>query len=160
MIVGQVVGWRKLRVRHIDGDSWLLEQDHDNPLRFITACGVHTLTPPDKFIHDFGSIPGIAQLVMGGKAGHPDFAQHAGKVYPLHDWAYEHQKWDDGTPMTRRDADQLLRAALECVHCEDWYCGVVYAALRIGGRSHWRKHTNGTILTSTYGGYPWRKNGG
>lgn len=150
-LLGRVCGWRRVDVRHVDGDQWMLLQHKDDPLRFVAATGFRTLTPPDKFIHDFGSIPGVAQLILGGPAGHPDFAQHAGKVYPLHDWAYERQTWDDGTPITRREADELLLAALECVHCEEWYCRIVYRAVRIGGAKHWRKHLRKGVVCSRYG---------
>jgi len=149
--VGQPAAWRKIDHRPVDGELWILHQNPDDPLRFVHATRDLTLTPPDRFVHDFGSIPRVAQLIIGGPAGHPDFAQHAGKVYPLHDWAYEWGRWDQGTPMSRRTADLILYSALLWVHCTEEYVRAVYRAVRAGGGRHWRDHRNGTIPVSTYG---------
>lgn len=149
-VMGQVCGWRKLDLQPLDGENWLLVQNLDDPLRFVHATRDLILTPPRRYETDLGSIPAWARLYMGGPAGDPEVAQHAGKVYPLHDWAYECQRWDDGTPITRREADELLYAALECVHCSEEYATEVYLAVRLGGGSRWREHIGQT--PPQYGG--------
>ena len=148
---GKLCGWRHVEVEHVDGDWWKLHQNPDDPLRFV-GRGNLVLTPPNKFVHDFGTIPRLARLLMGSPAGEPDFAQHAGKVYPIHDWAYEHQQWDDGTPLTRDEADSILARALDQVECAEWYVRLVYAAVRLGGAGYWNKHRTGH--PSTYRGKP------
>jgi hypothetical protein len=150
MLLGRVEGWRHAVNEHIDSKWWKLYQSTNNPLRFIAAVGDRILTPPHLYVHDHGSIPQWAQSFMGLPAGRSDVAQFAGVVYPLHDWAYEHQHWDNGDPLDRRDADELLRCALEQVGCAEWYYRMVYMAVRLGGVAYWNKHKGEPC--SRYGG--------
>lgn len=145
---GRVCGWRHVLSEPIDGRWFKLRQTAEDPLRFV-GRGDRILTPPANFVHDYGSIPWVAQLALGGPAGHPDHAQHAGKVFPVHDWAYERQAWDDGTPLSRQDADEILATCLDQVECAEWYVRAVYAAVRLGGAHYWNQHRRGAC--SSYG---------
>jgi len=139
---GEIAGLRSFVSRYIDGVWWRHCYDPVSttaPLRFIHSRLPLTLTPPNGFIHDFASIPAIGWAVMGGPAGNGSDSMH-GPAAILHDWAYEHQAWDQGAPLSRKGADQLFAAALEDLNVSEWRVRTMYRILRAFGGKHYRMH--------------------
>lgn len=134
---GKIVGWRKLDSRYVDGRKWLLLNPR-GAFHFVAEDG-RKLTPPHLFIHDFNSIP-RPLWALWPPAGGGSEDTRTGPAAVCHDWSYEHSHWDDGTPFTRKTADQIHRAINKCMGVRKSQYRMMYRALRIGGGPHYWKH--------------------
>lgn len=109
-----------LDVRYIDGDNWKIlapfafnSPSHDFPSVVI----------PAGFVTDFASIPRALWRWM------PPVDRRIGKMAVIHDWYYR----SPGCPVTRKDADNALRAGMHVLGATHWECEAVWAGVRIGG---------------------------
>lgn len=91
------------------------------------------LTVPAGYLTDFASIPAAALWYVDDDA--PEILY--GSI--VHDWLYSCQgATGDGQNFTRRAADELLRASMLACGASAMEARVVYAAVRLGGGSHWK----------------------
>ena len=103
------------------------------PFRYRSAL-VGELVIPAGFRTDFGSVPGWARWYVDDDS--------VELLYPSlpHDWLYAcggtGLGW--GAPITRQMADAVLREAMQTVGARADQVAVVHAAVRLGGRRHWR----------------------
>jgi hypothetical protein len=99
------------------------------PLAYDSDLLGRIVTVPAGFVTDFASVPRlpIFYLAEGGKGN---------KAAVVHDWLYSSQAVD------RKTADQVLREALICSGYSRATAAVFYAAVRIGGGSHWTAPNN------------------
>lgn len=115
-----------LRVEEIDefGGLWQLFA----PLVYESDL-LGLITVPAGFVTDFASVPHLPfiYLTEGGKGN---------KAATVHDWLYTGQK------ITRLQADQVLREALLASGYSAATAGIFYAAVRLGGGSHWDAPNN------------------
>ena len=80
---------------------------------------------------DGGSIPEAANVVVGDRMKYF-------RTYAMHDLAYRRRTWDDGTPMTREDADTLiLHDGLETEGADLAERDMIVAAVRMFGVVVW-----------------------
>lgn len=147
---GNVCGLYGYRSISLDGRDWVHEHRGPAPLRFIAARGGRVLTPPDRFVHDYASIPRFVWPLIGPPTGDGPEANY-GPAAILHDWAYDHGVWDSGEPLTRKQADAIIWEACFDLNVVEWKLETIYLAVRIGGGKHWRDHRTGRIPCSTYG---------
>jgi len=147
-VPGQLLGRGNYRSEYIDGHDW--KHHHmvaAATLRFAASVGDLVLTPPDKYVHNFASIPRWVWPIIGPPSGDGPGAAY-GPAAILHDWAGEHQEWDNGEPLSRRTADAILWEACFDLHVAEWRQELMYAAVRIGGGRHYRRHAR--AVTSDY----------
>lgn len=80
---------------------------------------------PEGFVTDFASVPRILGVydLEGGRCN---------KAAVVHDWLYTTQR------VTREQADQVLREAILASGYSAFTASMFYAAVRIGGASHWK----------------------
>lgn len=150
-VPGQLCGYRKYRPQYLDGRNWLhRNSDPAEPLRFVAVKGDLTLTPPEAFEHDFATIPRWVWAAIGAPTGDGAGAAY-GPAAVIHDWAYEHQHWDGGEPLSRAEADRILWECCLDLDVDEWRADLMYTAVRIGGGAYWRKHEHEKIHPS-YGG--------
>lgn len=99
------------------------------PLAYDSELLGHIITVPAGFVTDFASVPRLpfVYLAEGGRGN---------KAAVIHDWAYSSQFVDRAT------ADKLLREALIASGYGKLTAGTFYAAVRIGGASHWQAPNN------------------
>ena len=149
-VPGVLCGLNGYRSEYIDGEFWKhCWQIPDNPLRFIAAVGDRILTPPDRFVHDFASVWRIIWPIIGPPAGCGPGAAYGPAAIP-HDWAYEHQAWDNGEPISRAEADAILWECCFDLNVTEWRRRLMYRAVRIGGGPHFRGHKSGRIPCPDY----------
>jgi Protein of unknown function (DUF1353) len=87
---------------------------------------------PAGFITDFASVPKMAKWFVDDDD--PDIL--LGSL--PHDLLYTKQgKLDDGRQLTRYDCDCVLREAMLCCGAPRYKVNIVFAAVRVGGGSHW-----------------------
>lgn len=148
---GRILGCASYLVEYMDGKEWKHRwRNAADPLRFVAAVGDRILTPPDRFVHDFASIPPVGWQLVGPPSGHGPGANY-GPAAILHDWAYEHQHWDNGEPLTRQQADALIWEAMFHLGVDEWRADLMYGILRVFGGPHWNKHKTGRIPCPSYG---------
>jgi hypothetical protein len=96
------------------------------PLVYRSALLGRTIAVPAGFVTDYASVPRILGVydLAGGKCN---------KAAVIHDWLYSTQCVD------RKTADEVLREAILASGYSPFTAGVFYAAVRVGGASHWRK---------------------
>ena len=140
-IPGRLLGRRSYLNKYIDGRDWIhVWVDKDDPLRYVEARTGRILTPPDRFTHDFASIPRLFWRLIGPPAG-----AGPGKAYGpaaiIHDWAYESQRWGNGSVLSRLDADVIFQECLYQLDVDEWRVRLMYLAVRVGGAGHYRRHT-------------------
>lgn len=98
----------------------------DEPYRYETEAG-WIIEVPERFETDLASVPRLLWPVVGPHELSPGAAV-------VHDYLYRR-----GGPVTRREADRLLREiALEHPHVAKWRVDVAYYALRLFGWSAWQ----------------------
>lgn len=130
-----------LRVEETDefGGIWTLLE----PLRYYSDLLKRDITVPQGFQTDFASVPRLLGIydLEGGKCN---------KAAVVHDWLYSTQCVDRAT------ADAVLREAILASGYSAFTAGVFYAAVRIGGGSHWRADNlpqaddvNATMIATT-----------
>jgi len=151
-VLGTLCAHRHYRPEYVDGRNWLHVTDPENPLRFVAATADLILTPPQRFPYDMVTSPSFVWPVLGPPTGDGDGARYAAAAC-CHDWAYEHQRWDNGTPLTRETADGILWECLFDLNVDEWRIELMYAAVRLGGWYYWNKHKREDIHP-TYGGRP------
>lgn len=112
-----------LDVREVDefGGVWQLLA----PLGYVSELLGRTVVVPSQFKTDFASVPRLLGMydLEGGKCN---------KAAVVHDWLYSTQAVD------RKTADQVLREAIVASGYSRFTAGVFYAAVRVGGASHWK----------------------
>jgi hypothetical protein len=94
------------------------------PLDYESDLLGKTVVVPADFVTDFASVPRLpfVYLTQGGKGN---------KAAVVHDWLYSTQAVD------RKTADQVLREALAASGYSGFTAWLFYAAVRVGGGSHW-----------------------
>jgi hypothetical protein len=99
------------------------------PLAYDSEVVRGTVTVPAGFVTDFASIPRLPFVywTQGGKGN---------KAAVIHDWLYSSQAVD------RKTADQVLREALIASGYSKVTASAFYAAVRVGGGSHWLEPNN------------------
>jgi hypothetical protein len=99
------------------------------PLAYDSGLLGRIVTVPAGFVTDFASIPRLpfVYLAEGGKGN---------RAAVVHDWLYSSQAFDRAT------ADQVLREALIASGYSKVTAGLFYAAVRVGGGSHWTEPNN------------------
>lgn len=115
-----------LRVEEVDefGGLWELLQ----PLAYDSDL-LGRIEVPAGFVTDFASVPRlpVIYLTEGGKGN---------KAAVVHDYLYT--VGSATGKVTRLQADQVLREALLASGYSAATAGVFYAAVRVGGGSHWK----------------------
>jgi hypothetical protein len=96
------------------------------PLQYCSDVLCRVITVPVDFVTDFASVPRILGIydLEGGKCN---------KAAVVHDWLYSTQC------VTREQADQVLREAIIASGYSASTAAIFYAAVRIGGGSHWKQ---------------------
>jgi hypothetical protein len=89
------------------------------------------LIVPEGFVHDFASIPWLAQWLI------PVVDDHNWPAV-VHDWCYKNKGKLDGLTMTRADADALFLAGLKAMRVNFFRRWAMYSAVRVGGWAAWR----------------------
>ena len=84
---------------------------------------------PPGFVTDLASVPRVPFVYM--MVG--EIAQEAAVV---HDFLYQTHAVN-GQPITREQADQVLREAMGACRYPDWQSNTIYAGVRVGGSSSW-----------------------
>jgi hypothetical protein len=99
------------------------------PLAYDCATLGKVVVVPSGFVTDFASVPRLPffYLAEGGKGN---------KAAVVHDWLYSAQAVD------RKQADQVLREALLASGYSSITANLFYAAVRVGGGSHWNEPNN------------------
>lgn len=94
------------------------------PLRYQSDRLARVLEVPAEFQTDFASVPRVLGLydLEGGRCN---------QAAVVHDWLYSTQAVDRAT------ADAVLREAILASGYSAFTAGVFYAAVRLGGASHW-----------------------
>jgi hypothetical protein len=113
---------RKALVRNIDGEKFRFEE----PLSFRDKLG-REFVIPTGFVTDFASSQIGRWDTLPPKASRSESAA-------LHDWLYV-----IGT-VSRLEADQLFREALQSQGLSAWICLKAYLGVRVGGWVAWAKH--------------------
>lgn len=103
-----------------ESGKWQLTQD----LTFVSAVAGQTFTAPIGFTTDFCSVPRVpvAYDMLGNRAR---------KSGTIHDWLYTTHVVD------REMADKVLREMLQLNGVDACESEAFFAAVRIGGGSHW-----------------------
>lgn len=98
----------------------------DAPLSYDSDLAGSRITAPKGFITDFASVPRILGIydLEGGKCN---------KAAVIHDWLYSTQV------VSRETADKILREAIVASGYSQFTAAMFYAAVRIGGASHWKQ---------------------
>lgn len=111
-----------LKVEEVDEfeGTWKLTE----PLAFQSDALGTTVVVPFGFVTDFASVPRILVIydLVGGKCN---------KAAVVHDWLYTTQQVD------RQAADRVLAEAIQASGYSAFTASVFYAAVRVGGGSHW-----------------------
>jgi hypothetical protein len=117
-----------LRVEDVDefAGIWQLTE----PLRYYSAVLKREITVPAGFKTDFASVPRIP-FVYDAEGGKCD------KAAVVHDWLYSIGSSAGG--VSREQADQVLREAILASGYSTATAAIFYAAVRVGGGSHWRQ---------------------
>lgn len=104
------------------------------PLVFTSGLLGRDITVPTGFVTDFASVPRlpVIYLAEGGKGN---------KAAVVHDWLYTLGSTCPGT-YTRAQADAVLREALMASGYSSATAALFYAAVRLGGASHWKAPNN------------------
>jgi hypothetical protein len=99
------------------------------PLAYDSEVVGRIITVPAGFVTDFASIPRLpfVYLAEGGRGN---------RAAVIHDWAYSTQFVDRAT------ADKVLREALIASGYSKATAALFYAAVRLGGASHWTAPNN------------------
>lgn len=85
---------------------------------------------PRRFITDLASIPRPLRGLL-------DVAGPSREPAVLHDWLYCRQADAEGAPVTRRQADDLFRAALRAKGVSAATATVYWLGVRVGGGHYW-----------------------
>ena len=107
--------WRlyePLSYRAHDGRSWII---------------------PKGFLTDFGSVPAVVDWII------PAIETVADPAYILHDYHYAQHRAGKDETVSRRDADEILRAALLVCGVGRVKAGTIYWAVRAGGSMAWER---------------------
>ena len=107
--------WRlyePLSYRAPDGRSWII---------------------PKGFLTDFGSVPAVVDWII------PAIETVADPAYILHDYLYAQHRAEKDECVSRKDADEILRAALLVCGVGRVKAGIIYWAVRAGGSMAWER---------------------
>jgi hypothetical protein len=104
------------------GGLWTLYK----PLSYYSAILQRQIDVPAGFVTDYASVPRLLGVydLEGGKCN---------KAAVIHDWLYSTQCVDRAT------ADAVLREAILASGYSAATAALFYAAVRLGGGSHWKK---------------------
>lgn len=97
------------------------------PLVYQSDLLGKTITVPVGFVTDYASVPRIPFV-------YDILADRGDAAATLHDWLYTLPH--DG--VSRKQADGVLKEALEVQGVPAWMAWQFYIGVRIGGRSHWQ----------------------
>lgn len=112
-----------------DDGLWLVEQ----PLSYASVAVPGLYTVPVGFETDLASVPRLPFLFeLCGMTSN--------EAAVLHDWLYATQ------PVTRVQADCLLREASKVTGVPCWRRWMMWAGVRIGGRLPWDKYKAQNII--------------
>jgi hypothetical protein len=113
----------KLRVEDNDGFPFVLLE----PLVYDSALLQRTIVVPAGFKTDYASIPRILWVAL------PPVGRYD-KDAVVHDFLYQHNG------VTRKQADDVLREAMEVSRVRRSQRDTIYAGVRVGGWWTWRKY--------------------
>ena len=102
-----------------------------SPLRYVSRIAGR-IEVPAGFVTDFASIPALARGYVA--PGDPCIE------YPsvVHDYLYDRRgKLPNGRALTRQECDAVLAEAMARCGARWAQRQIVYAAVRVGGASHW-----------------------
>ena len=96
---------------------------------------------PGGFVSDFGSVPGLFSGFV------PRIGLSAG-AFVLHDYVYRqcgliNEDTLDTHIISRKDADDIMRAAMRDLHVPAWRRYLAWAGCRIGAGLSWDKRCKG-----------------
>jgi hypothetical protein len=114
-----------------DGTNWALQAR----FRYWSVALNRMVEVPVRFVTDFGSVPGVLKLKF------PPWSR-AGGGYLLHDFAY----WDQ--TMTRPEADNLLREAMDVLGVDATDAMEIYQGVHLFGQAAWDR--NAALKASGY----------
>jgi hypothetical protein len=100
------------------------------PLAYDSEIVGGIITVPAGFVTDFASVPRYLPIAYAAEAG------KGNKAAVVHDWLYSTQSVDRAT------ADKVLREALIASGYSKVTAALFYAAVRLGGASHWNTPNN------------------
>jgi len=114
--------------------SGLFVQDNDGlpytllfPLVYDSAILNRTITVPRGFNTDLASIPRVFWITLP-KSGKYD------RAAVVHDFLYAHNG------VTRKQADDVLKEAMEVLGVGQWTRWKIYAGVRLGGMVPWNRY--------------------
>lgn len=122
-----------LLVRYIDGTHWEVAQGFT--YRVGSPNGAAFIRIPAGFVTDFASMPfGVVFKSPGGKWDKPAI---------VHDLLYR-RGWIEvdqhRRTITRAEADQVFREAMEVAGVDSIRRTIIYAGVRLGGGPAWTRH--------------------
>ena len=91
------------------------------------AKGMDTIIVPKGFQTDFASIPRLFWNIVSPES------PYIREASVIHDWLYTQK-----VIYTRKQADEILRAAMIELGASRYLAGIVYWSVRIFGGSHWK----------------------
>lgn len=90
------------------------------------------VTVKEGFITDWASVPRLFWRIIPARGKY-------NKAAILHDWLYVTQpSW-----CSRKEADQIFRAAMKHLGVETWKRNAMYMAVRVGGGVPWKRNQGG-----------------
>jgi len=90
------------------------------------------MTLPARFTSDFASVPQIFWAIIPPQGEYTYAAM-------LHDYFYRYHKTPEGANITRWRADKIFLTSMRYYGVSKWKSLVMYWAMRLGGRSSWKK---------------------
>lgn len=132
---GEFIPRRKVFSKHLV-PLFEFNLDDGTPMAFRAADGLR-LKPNRTFArYDFGSVPLVLQSLVSPLCSPRGFACHD-SFYQFHGCWEAHDGEDRWTPMTRRQADDLLRRMMRAEGCTGWTAFKAWLAVRVGGSRGW-----------------------
>jgi hypothetical protein len=123
-----------LRIDFMDGIRWALVRTAP-AFQWTGSVFPGVVEPPDRMVTDFGSIPHIlAVWLPAAGMGHRG---QWGPATVLHDWLYLCQKRPDGSALTRREADAVLKEAMRDHGVGPFRTWLIWFAVRLFGWMWW-----------------------
>jgi hypothetical protein len=122
----------RLHLAHLRGRYWEVLTD----FTFIDPLD-NTYTVPAGFVTDGASVPRAIWWLYPPLGGAYDEAA------AIHDYLYAHAEYftgDDHGHLSRGQADQVMRWAMEAKHLRGTAVVTIYRSLRLGGWIAWRRH--------------------
>jgi hypothetical protein len=118
--------------------KWWSEFQQDLPVYTVAAAA---FVVPSGFLTDGASVPRPVWALLANSD--PDI------LYPAfaHDYLYAvWGKIPNGLTLTRQQCDETLRELMQAIGAPAWKAGLVYAAVRAGGKAAWDRDDTKKLL--------------